>query len=60
MYGWTNREMLEEMTLGQMKRYLELGIDLQKPKGDPNSSENMTAEELREEKEELKRLYGDI
>ena len=59
--GWTHHYMLEELTVGQLMLYYRLGIEFKYGKPKPLSSKKtseMTPDELREERDRLRELYG--
>ena len=63
MYGWKKEYLFEEMTWGQIVMYYKYGVELKYGKqGDkkPRDAKDMTYEELKAEKERLKKQYGDI
>ena len=50
------------MTIGQIVMYQNLGMELKypRPDTDPGSTKNMTAEEVRAKRDELRKQYGAI
>jgi hypothetical protein len=63
LYPWATKEyLLWNMSLSQIMLYHNLGIEQKYGKQDskPKRAEEMSHSELKQKREELKRLYGDI
>lgn len=65
LYPWATKEyLLWHMTIGQLVMYHNLGIELRYGKRDgngaPRTVKDMSYEEVRARREELRRQYGEI
>lgn len=63
LYPWATKDyLLWEMSLAQIILYHNLGIEQKYGKGETKTkrAEEMSYEELKRKRDELRRLYGDI